>query len=163
MLAPVHGKVVSQGAGPNATVEFGDYLGAIAPDSGAQVGYLFVAAQKADQLRAGMQVLLAPASADATHDGMLVGNVDAVSPLPAEESRVAYLTGNSAYARQLLSNGPVVEVRVRLQSDRSTPSGYVWTQPPGPRNAPTSGVPTDATFVLERVPPIRPSSADPDG
>jgi pyruvate/2-oxoglutarate dehydrogenase complex dihydrolipoamide acyltransferase (E2) component len=153
--APVDGTIVGVGAGSDVVVDSGQYLATIAPDTTEQFGYLFIPDQAGESVRPGMRALLAPDSAHTTADGLLEGTVDFVSPLPVDESRIAYITADTQYTKAVMQQGPLVEVKIRLIPDPSTPTGWRWTRPPGPSRPIVSGMPTSGTVELARVRPYQ--------
>jgi hypothetical protein len=155
VLAPVSGTIVGIGVGEDITVDYGQYLMTIAPDTAVQVGYLFIPADQGELVRTGMSALLAPNSVDTNNNGLLECEVVDVSPLPVTESRIMYITADARYTAELLKAGPLVEVKVRPLVDPSTPTGWRWTRPPGPSTSLVSGIPTSGTVILAEVPPYR--------
>ena len=153
--SPVNGTVVGVGEGEGAAVSPDDYLATIAPDSRVQVAYLYVPDTAGGQMTPGMPVRLSPNSADSTVDGYLLGRVMTISPLPVPLSRMQYVLANEPLAASLANSGPVVEVLVALDVDPGSPSGYAWSQPPGPSAQPVSGIPTSGEVVVAEVAPYR--------
>lgn len=155
VVAPVDGTIVALGAGPGATVVVGDNLATMAPDSDEQVGYLYVPESSGNQLGAGMDVRLLPNNVDATLGGYVEGSVVSVSPLPVTRTRLDYVLADQPLADRLATQGPLLEVLVALDVDPSTPSGYVWTQPPGPSDRIVSGIPVTGSVIVAEVPPFQ--------
>ncbi|MEI8082227.1 MAG: HlyD family efflux transporter periplasmic adaptor subunit [Actinomycetes bacterium] len=155
VLAPVSGTIVGVGAGSNVVVDYGQYLATIAPDTAEQFGYLFIPDQAGESVRPGMSALLAPDSVNTTSEGLLEGTVVYVSPLPVDESRIAYITADKQYTKELMQQGPLVEVKIAPVPDPTTPTGWRWTRPPGPSQPLVSGMPTMGTIVLAQVPPYQ--------
>ena len=152
VASPVDGTVVGLGPGPGAAVHPGETLVMVAPTAATQIGYIYVPSSANDQVRPEMQVFLSPASTNSTADGVLLGTVSAVSPLPVSEARVRYITGNEELTASALSSGPVDEVQVALVP-APTPSGWQWTRPQGPGGPIVSGTPTDGVIIIEMVRP----------
>lgn len=155
VTAPFNGTVVGIGPGVGAGVVTGEYTLTLAPTSKLQLGYLYVPAREGELVRTGMTVRLAPESVDTSVTGLLLGQVATVSPLPVPVERIAYVVGDRSTAERIASEGDVVELTVLLQPDPSTPTQLAWTQPPGPTESLTSGVPTSGTVVLAEVAPYR--------
>ena len=155
VLAPVSGTIVGVGAGRNASVDSGQHLATIAPDTVEQFGYLFIPDQEGESVRPGMHALLAPDSVHTTSEGLMEGTVVSVSPLPVDESRIAYITADVQYTKELMQQGPLVEVKIQPIPDPSTPTGWRWTRPPGPDRPIVSGMPATGTVELARVPPYQ--------
>lgn len=155
VTAPVDGTVVALGAGQGAAVMVGDNLATVAPDSDEQVGYLYVAESAGNQVSPGMVVRLLPNDVDATRNGYLKGTVATVSPLPVTRTRLDYVLADQPMADHLAASGPLLEVLVALDVDTTTPTGYVWTQPPGPDAPIVSGIPTAGSIIVAEVPPFR--------
>jgi hypothetical protein len=155
VASAVSGVVVAVGPGPGANVAFGEELAVIAPDSDQQVAYAFVPAVDGAQIRPGMRAWMLPDDVDPTEVGYLRGEVAAVSPLPVPTSRIGYVLANRALADQVAAQGPVLEVLITLEADASTPTGLVWTQPPGLLRPIVSGTPGTASIAVAELPPYR--------
>lgn len=152
--SPADGTVVGLGPGPGAAVHGGEALVTVAPASTSQVAYVYVPSSTNDQVRPGMRVFLSPSSTDSTVDGLLLGTVSAVSPLPVSESRVRYVTGSEELTADALAAGPVDEVQVSLEPAQ-TPSGWAWTRPQGATAPVVSGTPTSGVIIIEMVRPYQ--------
>lgn len=151
----IAGVVVTLGPGPGATVDVGELLAVVAPDSDSQVAYAFVPAADAKGLTPGAPGWLLPEGADQTEVGYIRGQVVAVSPLPVPVSRIAYVLTDQVMAEKIAAQGPVVEVLITLDADASTPTGLAWTQPPGALEPIVSGTPAQASLEVAEVPPYR--------
>ncbi|TXH45577.1 MAG: HlyD family efflux transporter periplasmic adaptor subunit [Actinobacteria bacterium] len=155
VAAPIAGTVVAVGPGWGSSVAAGVPLATIAPETTDQIGYLFIPVAPTLQAHPGSAVNFNVDTVDPTGDGLLQGTVRSVSPLPVDESRIAYLTANAELTSQILASGPVVEVQVALTADPGTPSGWRWTLPPGPSHRITSGTPAHGTVILSQVRPYK--------
>jgi HlyD family secretion protein len=61
---------------------------------------------------------------------------------------------NEQLVREFLADGTPVEVRIQLEPDPSTPSGYRWSSSSGPPFAINSGALCQATITLSEQRPI---------
>ncbi len=149
------GVVVGVGPGPGSRVALGEQIAVVASDSQAQVAFAFIPAADAGDVRAGQTAYLLPDYADPTEVGYIRGTVSTVSPLPVPVSRIAYVLGSQQDAEAAAAQGLVHEVTIALSADPSTPTGLVWTQPPGESRPIVSGTPAVASIVVDELPPYR--------
>jgi multidrug efflux pump subunit AcrA (membrane-fusion protein) len=88
---------------------------------------LYLPAGDAKRVGAGMLVQLAPASVKREEYGLLLGRVTGVGAFPATLAGMQRVLGSEELARSLSANGPPIEVRVALERNAATYSGYQWT------------------------------------
>lgn len=125
-------------------------------------------------LETGQKVKIAPAISNQANYGYLMGTVISVSDYPATQESITRSTGSPQLATALLNstNSNVaaatskqttqstqntksyVEVKVSLEVDSSTPSGYKWTSRSGPPGKLASGIPCSAQVVIRESSPI---------
>jgi hypothetical protein len=82
----------------------------------------------------GMVVQVAPSTIKKEEYGMLKGRVTQIAAFTAELTTMAQMTGSQKLAELFASKGPVLQIRVDLETSTVTPSGYVWTGGRGPDN-----------------------------
>ena len=156
LLSPVDGVVVEVVALPGRITVPGDPMVYLQPDDAPLEVAAFVLADSSGPIRVGMEVGVVPADAPRpAENGVLIGRVDSISPTPVTASRIRYLVGgNETLVEYFLSGGPVVEVRIDLQEDPATPSGYAWTIGNGPDVAVNAGALSEVFIVTQDSPVI---------
>lgn len=116
----------------------------------------FVPAGPGKRVVTGMDARIGLASVPRSQYGMILGKVEAVSPVPVSPERVILLVGgNQSLAEYFTSQGPILEVTVSLKTDPSTLTGYAWTTGSGPASEVTPGTLADVQVVISDKPPIQ--------
>lgn len=90
----------------------------------------FFPAQRAKEVAVGMSAQVVPAMVRVEEFGFLVGKVRSVSEFPSTDANIMRVFQNNALAAAV-AGGPVHEVRIALQRDPSTPSGFKWSSREG--------------------------------
>lgn len=131
VTAPVAGQVVYVYARPGRRTTLGQPLVILQPAT-TRIARAFMPADQAETITEGMPAWVSPSSAPRGQYGFIEGTVESLAPAPAtREHLLAVLGDNAALADYLLSNGPVQEITVSLNT-ADTPSGYAWTIGEGP-------------------------------
>lgn len=116
---------------------------------------MYVPVQIGKKVVPGMDVKINPTSVSKEEYGNLLGRVVSVSEYPATEQSMMNTLGNEAFVRQLSEAGPaLLEVRIELLVDPSTPSGFRWSTKKGPPMALESGTLMNGEITLYRQRPI---------
>nr|WP_245347364.1 NHLP bacteriocin system secretion protein [Cohnella lubricantis] len=132
-----------------ATVELGEE-----GSSGLQA-VMYLPAQTGKQVTPGMEAALNPTSVNKEEYGNLLGRVVSVSEYPATSTSMMATLGNEAYVRELSAGGQaLLEVRIEMLTDGSTPSGYRWSTKKGPPMKLESGTPMTGSITLYKQKPI---------
>jgi multidrug efflux pump subunit AcrA (membrane-fusion protein) len=125
---------------------------------------LYLAPADAKKVEPGMAVQVSPASVKREEYGLLLGRVTAVGAFPTTLAGMRRLLGSEELARSLSASGPPVEVRVELERNAATYSGYQWTSTQGSlADTLAAWLPVDWAAPLEPAPgpPIRLQSGTP--
>jgi HlyD family secretion protein len=157
LYAEVSGTVseISVQAGQNVTINQTVVLIENTGHAGADLeAVVFVSNIQAKKIQPAHPVLIAPTATRPSEHGQITGRVLSVSPFPVTENRLITIFHNETLARQFLNAGGVFEVRVVLDKDAGTPSGFHWTGGNGPNIAVTSGNLCNATFSVEKRKPV---------
>lgn len=117
-------------------------------------GVLYVSIADSRRIQPGMSARLAPAAVRTEEFGMLWATVASVQALPSTQSEMVQVLGNDALVQALASAGAIVEVRLDLQPNVRTPSGYAWTSAAGPPMQLWSGPFSEGYVVTSRQRPI---------
>jgi pyruvate/2-oxoglutarate dehydrogenase complex dihydrolipoamide acyltransferase (E2) component len=88
---------------------------------------LYLAPVDAKKVAPRMPVQLSPASVKREEYGLLLGRVTTVGAFPATVAGMQRVLGSEELAKSLSANGPPIEVRVELERNAATYSGYQWT------------------------------------
>ena len=100
---------------------------------------LFLPAPQAKQVTQGMTIEVSPTTVKREEFGFMSGKVAYVSDYPVTEAALMRHFQNAVLVQSLLHDGPVTEVRGKLEADLQTPSGYHWSSGRGPAVQISSG------------------------
>jgi HlyD family secretion protein len=106
------------------------------------------------QIQPGMRIQVTPDTVERERYGGISGTVIQVSPMPVTKEGAVGTIGNSEMVNSLMPEGIYIEVRARLEPDRSTPSGYRWTSSQGPEIQITSGLTHSTRVTIEDRAPV---------
>ncbi len=109
---------------------------------------------KARNVQTGKTVQISPSTVKKEEYGTLIGTVTFVSGFPATEMGMMRVLENQMLVRQLTAQGPPIEVRVELQKDDQTASGYRWTSSRGREVKVFSGTTCSSTLSIRDRSPI---------
>jgi multidrug efflux pump subunit AcrA (membrane-fusion protein) len=153
VLSPADATVVEIDAFPGRITSDGDPMAFLQPDDAALVVKAFIPAGEAYTIRPGMEALVSPADAPRQAQyGAILGTLTSLSLTPVSDERVKFIVGgNSTLEEFFLGSGPVVEVKVTLKLDDSTPSGYAWSIGQGPDVEINAGTLSKVTLVVRDV------------
>lgn len=142
------GHVVTQGA------QLGTLAVASAEGSTDLVCVAYFTVNDGKRLATGMVAQVTPDVVKRERFGSIVAAVDEVAPYPVTTDAVVNLIGNREVASRLVEGGRQIEVRVRLETDGATRSGYAWTSSTGPDLSVSSGTTGAIRVVVEQRRPI---------
>lgn len=154
VVSPHSGQVLEIKVDRGAAVINGTPILSIQPDSDRLQALVYLSARAAKDVRRGMDVQLSPAHVRREEFGYIIGTVDYVADYPTTDVALMRNFQNQKLVATLLSGEPVTEVRVALQVDDSTPTGFRWSSSTGPSAALSSGTFCDAAVVVRRQAPI---------
>jgi HlyD family secretion protein len=154
LRSPNAGVVLEVRAQPGALVRQGQAVLALDQSGDGLEVLTFVDGQNGKRLRPGMEARIAVASARREEVGMLEGEVASVSDFPLSFEAIRALIQNEDLARSFIEKGPPFLVRIRLQPDPNSVSGYRWTSRRGDAVALSSGVAATVEIVTELRRPI---------
>lgn len=119
-------------------------------------GVFFVPVDKGKRVEPGMTIQLAPNGVDTSEAGNLLAVVRSVSDYPISGQGAAKAVGIESLAQYMLTKegGAVVKVRFDLVKDKSSESGYLWTNIIGKHKPITPGSFCTGSIVIDRKPPI---------
>jgi HlyD family secretion protein len=127
VVSPYAGQVLEVKVSEGSLVQVGTPIISLHPDVERLEAVLYVPAERAKELRAGMDAEIQPTTVRREEYGFIRGRVVFVSDYPATEAAFMRVFENAPLVRALTSGGPVTEVRVEMAPDKATPSGYRWS------------------------------------
>jgi HlyD family secretion protein len=146
------GRIVELQAAPGDVVSAGSGIATVARSGarGSLIAIIYVPAGAGKRIRPGMSARIEPRTIERSAYGEMSGHVLTVAALPATRDGMRQTLRNDALVDQLLGAGAVVEIRVRLDRDRTTPSGFAWTTAKGPDTSIEAGTLADGAITVER-------------
>ncbi len=127
VVSPYAGQVLEIKVAAGSLVQVGTPIISLHPDVERLEAVLYVPAERAKELRPGMDAEILPTTVRREEYGFIRGKVVFVSDYPATEAAFMRLFENAPLVRSLSAGGPVTEVRVDMATDGTTPSGYKWS------------------------------------
>jgi HlyD family secretion protein len=125
-----------------------------APDGNLQVvGY--VPATVAKTVQAGEPAEIVLTALRVEDYGFLRGRVVSISEYPATDEELMATLRNETLAHSLAAGEPVHEVRVEMEKDPSTPSGFQWSTPQGAAFRITPGSLCRVNIITREERPLR--------
>jgi len=153
LIAPAGGVVAEIGASQGAFVSNGQsVINLVAnDDEGKELfALVYVPLSAGKQIEVGSTVLIQPSlHVDATYDRLKARVID-VSQTPVTPTALQRSLGNEQLAALVTRNGPAFAVRVELERDPSSHSGYAWTSGQNPDIELSRGTPLSANILVER-------------
>jgi HlyD family secretion protein len=126
----------------------------IQPDSDNVEALAYVSALQAKDIRTGMDARVSPSTVKREEYGFIRGHVVFVADYPATSAALMRNFQNEQVAQVMAGSGPVTEVRVALERDAKTESGFVWSSPGGPPVRISAGTLTVTEIVTQNRAPI---------
>ncbi|MDF2657553.1 MAG: bacteriocin system secretion protein [Paenibacillus sp.] len=158
VVSPYDGRVIGVGVQKYDMLSEGTSVATLELDNGPErelQAVMYIPVQIGQKIVPGMEAKINPTSVSKEEYGNLLGRVVSISEYPATEQGMMNTLGNEAFVRQLASAGPaLLEVRIEILVDKSTPSGYRWSTKQGPPMAVTSGTLMTGEIILYRQKPI---------
>ncbi len=146
-VVPAGGKLVtleSDGASAGSAADGGDGL----------VSISYYPVKDGKRIQPGMRIQVTPDTVERERFGGILGTVTSVSPIPVTKEGTVSTIGNAELVQNLMPDGVYIEVRARLETDASTPSGYKWSSSRGPAIRITSGLTHASRVTIEGRAPI---------
>lgn len=158
IVSPYGGRVLEVGVKKYDRLSAGAAVATLELDGGTQGGLqtiMYIPAQVGKKITPGMEVSINPTSINKEEYGNLLGRVISISEYPATQQSMMNTLGNEAFVRQLSVTGEaLLEVRIEMLTDVSTPSGYRWSTKEGPPMKLDSGTPMTGSITLYKQKPI---------
>ncbi len=128
VMAPVSGGIIEIKAALGSVLVAGQPVLSIKTGSNEEVELLmYIPPTDGKKVRAGMDVLVSPATTQPETHGFVKGVVENVSEFPVSTSGIVTVLQNQELAQTFSQSGPPYASRVMLVSDPTTTSGFAWT------------------------------------
>ena len=114
----------------------------------------YVKLSDAKKIKPGMEVHVSPSITAESEYGHILGTVEEVSNHVASNFDMLEQLGEQALVNEFTAAGAVHEVRVRLEDDGSSESGYRWSSQKGASVVMSTGTYVTATIITKNKRPI---------
>ena len=131
VVSPYAGQVLEVKVSPGSIVQVGTSIISLHPDVENLEALVYVPAAKAKEVHTGMEAEISPSTVKREEYGFIRGKVAFVSDYPVTEAALMRVFENAPLVRSLSAGGPVTEIRVNMEVDPSTPTGYRWSSRQG--------------------------------
>lgn len=153
VLAPASGRVVELKVFEGAVIQPGAPVASIATSGNALQAVVYIPTRDGKRILPGMTVRLAPSSVKKEEHGTIIGTVLRVSEFPVSKPGMLSSLQNERLVNEYSKDGAPYEVRIDLEADRATVSGFKWTSGSGAGIAITSGTTVEAEVTVSEKPP----------
>jgi len=154
VVSPYGGEVLEVKVLSGATISLADPVLSIQPDVQDLEALVYLPAAQAKDVHPGMNVKISPSSVKPEEFGFVRGRVVYVSDFPDTPAELMRNFQNEILVRVLAADGPVTEVRVEMEKDPHTTSGYRWSSVKGPNMLLSSGTLCTAEVITNWQKPI---------
>ncbi len=152
--APSEGRIASLQKSKGNAVNQGETISTLTTSDEDLNAILYVPAELGKQIEAGMEAQVTPTFIKREEYGSIRGRVADVSDLPVNAKRIQAVLQNENLVRSFSEDKAPFEVRVTLEKNPKTTSGFAWTSSKGPDQTITLGTIVGARVVIKRQPPI---------
>lgn len=160
VVSPVSGAVLEIKVNPGEYIKPGQAIVSInlADVNTGQISRevaMYVPAEEGKRVVPGMEVRVSPSMVKKEEHGYILGKVRSVSELPVTTDGMLRVLGSRELVQKFLSGTTaVLELRVELLTDETTPSGYLWSSRRGPNLKIGDGTICSGSIVVKRQRPI---------
>ncbi len=118
------------------------------------VAVCYVKLSDAKKIHEGMEVHIYPSIVNKQEYGHIVARVEFINGYVASETDMLEQLGNESLVQTFEKEGPVIEIRCKLDTDPATVSGYKWSSVKGKDVMLTPGTILAATIITGEKRPI---------
>jgi HlyD family secretion protein len=148
------GQILELKVSAGTNVQAGQAIISLQPDAQNLELLAYVPSSQAKNAREGMEVQISPSTVKREEFGFMKGKIVYVSDYPATTAALMRNFENELLVSSLTGAGPVTEMRIALERDARTPTGFQWSTSLGPSTNITSGTICSVLVVTRRQRPI---------
>jgi multidrug resistance efflux pump len=152
--SPSTGRLIEVSAARGDHLDEGRPLALVDVVSRPVVVYAYLPEGDAKRAHVGDRVDLSTSVADPSQFGFLRGRVAGIASYPATQERMTSILRDRTILAKVNELGPVVETKIMLERDPSTPSRFRWSIGQGPPYQLTIGQPVAASVITGEQAPI---------
>ena len=155
LRSTIDGKVTEMAIVKGQVISAGDYIARVSIGTeGDNVVVCYVPVTEGRKIKIGMKASVYPSTAKKQEYGHMRGTVVYVDNYVTSQAEIANQVGMESMVNEFLKNGPVIEVRLELDKDESTASGYWWSTRKGREIELTEGTMIDSDICVQEKSPI---------
>lgn len=154
IVSPYDGEVLELKTYQGSAVPAGTPVASIQPKVDVLEMLAYLPAAKAKDAKVGQTVQVSPATVKREEFGFMLGKVTFVAEYPATSAALMRNFENESLVKSLFADGAVTELRVELEPDKSTPTGFKWSSSRGPEILISSGMLCTVQIVTREQQPI---------
>jgi len=154
VVSPYVGQVLEVKVYAGSSVQAGQAILSLQPDVQDLELLTYLPSPQAKNTKIGMEVQVSPSMVKREEFGFMEGKVVYVSDYPATTAALMRNFENELLVSALTMAGPVTELRVALDRDPHTTSGFKWSASMGPPINITAGTICSVQVVTRRQRPI---------
>jgi multidrug efflux pump subunit AcrA (membrane-fusion protein) len=154
VTSPYRGRVLQILADKGSYLGVGDLLFTLEPASSTMQVVVYVPLTEAKVIKPGMKAQVSPSTVKREEYGFMLGTVRTVAEFPSTAQSIEATLVNDELVKTFTQISAPVEIRIDLQPDPNTISGYRWSSPGGPPLKLSNGTLLSASIVVEEQRPI---------
>jgi len=154
VVSPYDGQVIEMKAVPGSLVAAGSPVLSIQPQGNTLEVLVYLPSLESKAVQPGMEAEISPSTVKREEFGFIRGKVMYVGEFPASFDALMRNFQNETLVRSIMAGGPVTELRVTLEHDLMSLSGYKWSSSRGPAITISSGTLCTVQVITRRQPPV---------
>jgi len=152
--SPYDGQVIEMKVVPGSLVAAGSPILSIQPQGNTLEVLVYLPSLMAKAVQPGMAAEVSPSTVKREEFGFIRGEVIYVGEFPASSDALMRNFQNETLVRSIMAGGPVTELRVTLERNAKTLSGYMWSSSKGPEITISSGTLCTVQVITRTQPPV---------
>jgi HlyD family secretion protein len=154
VVSPYDGQVIEMKAVPGSLVAAGSPILSIQPQGNTLEVLVYLPSLQAKAVQAGMAAEISPSTVKREEFGFIRGKVVYAGEFPASFDALMRNFQNETLVHSIMVGGPVTELRVTLERDSASMSGYKWSSSRGPEITISSGTLCTVEVITRHQPPV---------
>lgn len=154
IVSPYAGEVLEVKVYRGGAISAGEAVASIQPNIRELEVLAYIDSSQVKEIKAGMEVEISPTTVKREEFGFMKGTIVYVGDYPSTTAALMRNFENESLVQSIMAAGPVTEVRLRLNPDQTTTSGYQWSSPKGPDISVTSGTLCTVRIVTREQKPV---------
>ena len=152
--SPYDGQVIEMKAVPGSLVAAGSPILSIQPQGNTLEVLVYLPSLQAKAVQPGMAAEISPSTVKREEFGFIRGKVVYAGEFPVSFDALMRNFQNETLVRSIMAGGPVTELRVILERDPASMSGYKWSSSRGPAITISSGTRCTVQVITRQQPPV---------